>query len=216
MNKQNIFLSLVTFAAGIIGIASVAAPVYADMCTTQYGGSTTCQSSDLTINKQVENPVTNVFVENLTTTDPTFGPGASIHYRLIIKNNSGETFNPVTVKDIFPPYVTFVSGPGTYDSGNNTLTFTLNNLIAGESRTVELVGKVVDANHFASKSLFCVTNVANVTANNRNDSDSAQACLQNGTVTLNNLPVAGVDDLSLLLPFMGVGLGGFALLKKRG
>lgn len=213
MNKQNIIFSL---CATVAGLALLASPVHADMCTTQYGGSTTCQSSDLTINKQVENPITNVFVENLTTTDPTFGPGAAIHYRLTITNSSGQTFDPVTVTDTFPPYVTFVSGPGTYNSSNNTLTFTLNNLIAGETRTVDIAGQVVAVSQFPSgKSLFCVTNTSSVSAMNRNDSDSAQACLQNGVVTLNNLPVAGVDDLALMLPFAGVGLGGFALLKKR-
>lgn len=215
MNTKNITLSLLSSAAIIAGFVGVT-PVYADMCTEQYGGTTTCQPSDLTINKQVYNPKGKVYVENLTTTDPTFGPGSEVTYRLIVKNGSGETFNPVTVRDTLPNYLTFVSGPGTYDSKTRTLEFKLENVIAGESRTVEILAKVADANAFPTgKSLFCVVNVAEARALNRFDSDSAQVCLQNGEVVKTTLPVAGFNDLMVLLPFAGIGLGGLALLKKK-
>jgi uncharacterized repeat protein (TIGR01451 family) len=218
--KQN--TAILSVASIIASAFMFASPVLADMCTSQYGqyGNTiNCGSSDLTINKQVKNPVGNVFVENLTTTDTTFAPGSDVTYKLTIKNGSGETFNPVTVKDILPPYLTFVAGPGTYNKDTRTLEFKLENMIAGETRTVEIMAKVVDASQFPSgKSLFCVVNVANVSALNRYDDDAAQVCLQNGTSTITTLPVAGFDNLALILPFAGVGLGGFALLKgkKRG
>ena len=221
MNKQNIILSVF----GIVASAFILAPsVSADMCTTPYGGTETCKESDLTVNKQVKNPTTNIYVENLTTTDPTFVPGSEIDYRLIITNSSGETFSPVNVKDTLPPYVTeFIGGtPGvfSFDETNHVLTFQLANFYAGETRSFDLRFRVTSANNFpAGKSLFCVTNVAEVHAINRNDSDSAQACLQNGNVAgVTTLPVAGFNDFSLLVPFAGVALGGFALLKgkKRG
>lgn len=212
MKQNNIKLSI----AGIVTSALMFAPmVHADMCTTQYGGSTNCTPSDLTINKQVYNPVTKTFVENLTTTDPTFVPGNEVSYRLIVKNGSGETFQ-ANIKDILPPYMEFVSGPGTYNKDARTLEFKMENLIAGETRTVDILAKVVNADQFPSgKSLFCVVNVAEVHSLNRNDSDSAQACLQNGPVTVTTLPVAGFGDMMMLLPFAGVALGGFAILKKK-
>ena len=216
MNTKNIVLSLFAFSFGVWHLAFGIPRVFADMCTTQYGGTTTCQPSDLTVNKQVKNPTTAVFVENLTTTDPTFTPGSDVTFKLTIKNGSGETFDPVTVKDTLPPYLEFVSGPGTYNKDTKVLEFQLEKMIAGESRTVEILARVLPADQFPSgKSLFCVTNIAEVSALNRRDSDSAQACLQNGDVA-RILPVAGYNDLMLLLPFAGVGLGGLALLKKRG
>lgn len=214
MIKQHIILSSLT-AFLVASVLSLATPVFADTCTTQYGGTQTCVPSDLTINKQVKNPSTNVFVENLTTTDPTFTAGKEVLYKLIVKNASGETFDPVTVKDTLPPYLTFVSGPGTYNKDTRVLEFKLEKMIAGETRTVEILARVVDASQFpAGKSLFCVTNVAEVKALNRFDSDSAQACLQNGE-TVTTLPVAGFNDLMILLPFAGVGAGGLALLKRN-
>lgn len=212
MKQNTIKLAL----AGIVSTALMFAPaVHADMCTTQYGGSTNCTPSDLTINKQVYNPVTKTYVDNLTTTDPTFTPGSEVSYRLIVKNGSGETFQ-ANIKDMLPPYMEFVSGPGSYNKDTRVLEFKMENLIAGETRTVDLIAKVVNADKFPSgKSLFCVVNVAEVRALNRLDSDSAQACLQNGPVTVTNLPVAGYTDMMMLLPFAGVGLAGFSLLKGK-
>ena len=216
MNKQSIILSTAGFIASALMFA---APISAnDICTTQYGGTTTCVPSDLTINKQVKNPITNSFVENLTTTDATFGANGEITYKLSIHNGSGETFQ-AEVKDFLPSYLSFVSGPGTYDEGKKMLTVKLENLIAGETRDFEIKAKVSDKSAFpAGKSLFCVNNVAEVRALNRFDSDSAQACIGENVLGVTYLPVAGFDNLSLLLPFVGVGLGGIAILKgkKRG
>ena len=212
MKQNNIKLAVAGIATTLLAFAPI---VHADTCTTQYGGTTTCTPSDLTINKQVYNPVTKTYVENLTTTDPTFTPGNEVSYRLIVKNGSGETFQ-ANIKDMLPPYMEFVSGPGTYNKDARTLEFKMENLIAGETRTVDLIAKVVNADAFPSgKSLFCVVNVAEVRSLNRMDSDSAQACLQNGPVTVNKLPVAGFEDISMLLPFAGVMLGGMAILKGK-
>lgn len=208
--KKIISAFLLSFAFFLL-----ASPVLADMCTTQYGGSTTCVSSDLTVNKQVRNPVTNNFVENLSSTDPAFSPGSQVLFRLIIKNTSGQTFNPVAVKDTLPSYLTFVAGPGTYDKSSNVLTFNLDNVIAGETRTIEILAQVKDKSAFPNtNSFFCVTNAAYVSSLNRNDSDTAQLCIQTSLMGATTLPVAGFDDLLLILPFMGVWLGGIAMLKK--
>jgi len=213
MKTKNILTSLLLSVAFV---AVVARPVAADVCTTQYGGTTTCQPSDLTVNKQVRNPSGNVFVENLTTTDHTFAPGTEVLYRLIVKNGSGETFDPVTIRDTLPPYLTFVAGPGTYDAASRVLEFKLEKMIAGEALTIEVLTKVVSADQFPTgKSLFCVTNYVEVRALNRFDSDNTQVCLQNGVLGVTTLPVAGFNNLLILLPFAGVGLGGIALLKKK-
>jgi uncharacterized repeat protein (TIGR01451 family) len=189
-----------------------AGQVHADTCTTQYGGTTTCVPTDLTVNKEVRNPINNVFVENLGTGDKLFKTGDEVTYRLTIKNASGETFNPVTVHDVLPPYLTFVAGPGTYNKDNRTLTFTLENLIAGETRQVEILARVVDLPN--DKSVFCVENKADVSALNRYDDDTAQVCL--GTNVLGStLPVAGFDDFALLLPAVGVALSGIVMLKGK-
>lgn len=220
MTSKHIAVSLISVA---LSLTAFAGSVRAENCTTtttQYGSTTTCVPTDLTINKEVAKPVVNEkgvsvsseFVENLGTGDYLFKPGNEVLYRLTIKNASGETFNPVTVHDVLPSYLTFVAGPGTYDKDTRTLTFELANMIAGETRQVEILAKVLDYSN--DKSVFCVENKADAAAAGRYDEDTAQICL--GTNVLGStLPVAGFNDIALMLPALGVALGGIALLRKN-
>jgi uncharacterized repeat protein (TIGR01451 family) len=135
-------------------------------------------------------------------------------FRLTVKNASGETFDPVTVRDTFPSEMTFISGPGTYDVGSNTLTFTLEKVVAGESRTVEILAKV-KSNVSSGKS--CFVNSAHVSASARpaGADDTAQLCIQTDVLGATTLPVAGFNDLIAILPFAALGFGGITLLRRR-
>lgn len=213
--KKNIILSLSLLVAScILSVGSVVAQT----CTTQYGGTsygTECQPIDLTINKTVKHPTDSVFVENIVADGATYSSGSEVLFRLTIKNSSGETFNPVTVTDVFPEHLFFVAGPGTYDSASRTLTFTLENLVAGESRTVEVLAKVV--NVASNTNLFCENNYSRVTAPARpnGDDDTAQVCVQTKVLGATTLPAAGFNDFMLLMPFAGLGLAGLALFKVK-
>ena len=181
--------------------------VNADSYGTYGGGST---PTDLVINKEVQNPISFIYVENLGSTDPTFSPGAVVHFRLMVKNGSGETMHPVTIIDKLPEYLTFVSASiaSSYDKGTNTVTFIIENIIAGDTKTIDITAKVVDTSLFpAGRMLFCVTNYAKVTAPARpnGDEDTAELCLTvgtNGNTGTTNLPVAGVNDVFAILPFL--------------
>jgi len=180
-----------------------------------YGGGGT--PTDLVINKEVKNPITNVYVENLGSIDPTFSPGATVTFRLVIKNGSGETMNPVTVTDQLPDYLSFVSAtvPSSTNKGGNSVMFTLDNMIAGESRTIEVSVKVADKSAFpVNRSMFCVSNYSKVTAPARpnGDDDTAELCITTGP---GNLPVAGVNDVFAMIPFITLGGIGTLLLKKK-
>ncbi|MBI3956235.1 DUF11 domain-containing protein [Candidatus Gottesmanbacteria bacterium] len=212
MNTKHIvpalfFVSLITYRL------SLAPKALAQSCTNQYGASVACQPVDLTVNKQVKHPTGGVFVENIVASDTPYSPGSEVLYRLVIRNASGETHNPVTVTDQLPPEHTFVSGPGTYSTpgkpGGN-LTFTLENVIAGETRTVEVLVKVEPK----TPTKCDIVNTAKVTSPARpnGDSDTVNICVSTVAPTL---PVAGFDDLLLILPFVGTAIGGLALLKKK-
>ncbi len=214
MNKHTLSA---TFVAGAAAFLSVATPVFATYgCGGQYGSTDCPTPQDLSVNKQVYNPIKKVYVENLGVTDATFAPGDVVEYKLVVKNASGETFAKVTVTDTLPPYLNFEAGPGTYNASDKTLTFTEENMIAGESRTVTILTKVMAKSSLpASPSTFCVTNQVKVSSTGRNDSDTAQTCISTAVLGTTTLPIAGFEDLWLILPFAGVGLSGLALLKKR-
>lgn len=195
-------------------------PVLADGCQNQYGGYTNCPPTDLVINKEVYEPIKKTWTENMGTADAMFAPGNEVKYKLTIKNNSGQTFNPVEIKDIFPPYVSYVSGgpSGTsYDPATRTLNFKLENMIAGETRTFEITAKVAETKDFpAGRSTFCVVNTGQAKALDRFDEDTAQMCIKTDVLGTSTLPKAGFQDMLMLVPFATLGFTGIALLKKRG
>ncbi|MCJ7826356.1 DUF11 domain-containing protein, partial [Patescibacteria group bacterium] len=197
-------------------LSSVFTPkAFADSYGSYGGGGA---PTDLTINKVVKNPISNVYVENLGSTDPTFSPGATVSFQLVIKNGSGETMNPVTVVDQLPDYLSFVSAtvPSSTNKGGNSVTFTLDNMIAGETRTIEVSVKVAEKSSFpVNRSMFCVSNYSKVTAPARpnGDDDTAELCITTGP---GNLPVAGVNDVFGLIPFLSLGgVGTFLLSRKQ-
>lgn len=228
MNKINIVLPLFVTVIGVATAASNAGTVFAEGCTTQYGGSqygTDCPPNEIVVNKEVSKPNADkgadvVYVENLSSSDSTFVPGDEVRFRITVSNKANKDFTNVKVTDVFPPYVSYQSGgpSGTsYDPATRTLVFTIDKLAQGENRTFVVVGKVSEANAFPSgKNTFCVNNVAKVEADDRKDDDTAQLCIQSNVLGTTTLPKAGFQDLLYLIPFAGTGLAGIALLKKRG
>lgn len=197
----------------------MATPALAD-CTYGSYGSTCNYPTDLIINKEVKNPITNVYVEHLGSTDPTFSPGSTITFKLIVRNTSGETFHPVEVVDQFPDYLTYVSSSvaGNYDAGTRRLVMTLEHLIAGETREIEVTAKVADKTAFNDDtSFFCSSNYTKVTtpARPNGDDDTSEFCMTTRINGSSTLPVAGFNDLVTMIPFLSLGGIGLALLKKK-
>lgn len=227
MNKTNIFVTLFATVIGLTVMAVSAGTVFADGCTTQYGGGqygTNCPPTEIVVNKEVGKPADKggdvVFVENLSSSDPTFVPGNEVRFRITVTNKSNRDFTNVKVTDVFPPYVSYVSGgpSGTsYDPATRTLVFTIDKLTPNENRTFVIVGKVAEANAFPSgKNTFCVNNVAKIEVDDRRGEDTAQLCIQSNVLGATTLPKAGFEDLLYLIPFAATGFTGIALLKKRG
>jgi uncharacterized repeat protein (TIGR01451 family) len=209
MKKLLFSISLIAF----LGIFSGKA--FAD-CQELYGGGTSCTSHNFTINKLVQSPTKGgELVENLSVNDPKFAPAQTINYRLIVKNNGSDNIPTLNIKDVFPQYITFVAGPGTYDSNTNTLTFTISNLGSGQSKTYDLTAKTASLNNLPSdQNVTCVINQAYATDNNGvTNSDNAQACIQKPGKKLETLPATGPEMLPLAFLFPGA-LGGLILRKK--
>ena len=151
-------------------------------CQPIYGGGQTCVTTgNILINKKVLNPSTNIFVDNLGINDPKYQPGFIVNFRLEI-TNAGNTNTPsVDVKDIFPQYIDFNSGPGNFDQNTKTLSFTIQNLAPNETRAFIVIGRVVSSTQLPiSQGIVCVVNQATaVTSDNGNSQDNSQLCIEN-------------------------------------
>lgn len=172
MNK--LFTIILTLAA-LLAVA--ATPALADDCQPIYGGGENCQQrGNVVINKTVQHPQNGAFVDNLGVNDPKFGPDSTVTFQLTVTNNGGTDVDKATVKDIFPQFISFNAGPGSFDAGSKTLTFDVFNLKAGESRTFTLTGKVSSINNLPDNT-SCVVNQGFVSANDITNQDNAQLCV---------------------------------------
>jgi hypothetical protein len=232
MNKR-IALNL-TRLAFLSTVALLATRVVsAEECTTQYGngqyGTTTCRPTDLSIDKQVRNPITGVFVENLLSGDASYAPNSEVIFSLKVTNSSNQNFRTVQITDTLPERmvnpkvdepdqtkVTDVKNPD-----NRTLVFLLKEeLKSGQSVEVKIKATVVST-FPTDKSRFCgdlekLQNNAEVKAEDRSDPDSASICVETTNVLgATTLPQAGPEDYLPLLPFIALGITGIALIFRK-
>lgn len=229
MNK---FIFSLVLASSIYFLASVTA-FAAVSCQPIYGGGQTCvQSGNVLINKTVQNPLTGVFVDNLGVNDPHFSPDQTINFQISVTNTGGQTLPRVTVQDVLPKFVQFVSGVGSFDQNANTIAFDVLNLNPNETRTFSLTGKIVPVNQLpADSNVICdITNTAIATVDGQTQ-DIAKFCLQTqqaaavvGTTTKGGLKVFPASSATTtpatgpeLLPLIGLlptGAFGFLLRRK--
>lgn len=174
-------LLLIAVATGIISL-SLAVSANADTsCQPIYGGGETCvQVGNISINKTVKNPSTGAFVDNLNINDPKYSPTSVVEFQITVTNTGSGNISTTTVKDTLPSYVTFVSGPGNFDTNSKVLTFTVNNLGAGQSQTFKVQAKVVEQNSLPSdQGVVCIVNQASATTNDsKQSSDNSQFCIE--------------------------------------
>lgn len=200
-------------------------------CQPIYGGGQTCVSvGGITVDKTVINPQTRKMVDSLGINDPKFSANSIVTFQIALTNATDSLITHIDVKDMFPQFVNFNTGTGTFDPNNKTLTFGVDNLAANEKRVFTLVGKVVDINQLpAAQSITCVVNQVSATANQGATSqDNSQFCIQKkpptpqvtkggfpvlSPVPITTTPSTGPETLILfsLIPTSAIGL---FLIKK--
>jgi len=199
-------------------------------CTQTYGGSQSCTSSnEFSIEKTVQTPGTTngAFVDNLSINDPKYSPTSVVSFKITVKNTGSKAISTLTVTDTFPQFLSFVSGPGTFDSNSKKLSLTVKDLQPGQSQTYDVTGKLADANLMPSdQGVICLINQASGTDDTgATNTSSSQFCVEKpvlGTNTpqvvttkggLTSTPATGPEMLPLLALIPG-GLGGLILRKK--
>jgi fimbrial isopeptide formation D2 family protein len=196
-------------------------------CTTVYGGGQNCVTTgNIGISKSVMNPSTGGFVANLSVNDPKYNSGQTVNFQVTVTNNDSEA-NTITVTDTLPQFFHFVSGPGTFNSGNNTLTWTVTGLGVGQSQTFTVSGTVTG--NIPTTGDVCTVNQVAATSNNGDNANaSSQYCITNAPTPtpvapsvvpptkITTTPPTGSESLALLalMPGALAGLGFIRLSKK--
>lgn len=194
--------------------------VRAATCTNSYGSTVDCPSNKIMVDKTVRHPVTMTsFLQNITSVNTPYSVGAEVEYEIVVTNQSDVDYSQVLVTDILPLGVTYHGGRGTYTAGNNTLTYTLDNLKSGATDRSRFTAIVKNAAFFNNADLTCdgnkVQNYVKATAPNGDvDEDTANICVQTNVLGVTTLPVAGFEDWAAALPFVATGLAGLGLFIK--
>lgn len=225
--KSLLFLAVISFVFPLKSFADTS-------CQPIYGGGQSCvTTNNIVVNKTVLNPQTNQFVDNLSINDPKYQPGFITTFQISVTNTGNSNVSEVDIRDIFPQYISFSSGAGTFDTNTNTLSFNLTNLAPNETRTNTIVGRVFNAGQMpvAQGSVVCVVNQAIAMVNNANVAqDNAQLCIQQPTATtattitkggfpvytsvpITSTPKTGPEAFGLIA-MLPTGLVGWFLRKK--
>lgn len=231
MKKILITLSAFAFIAFAGSAAASSNGGYGTIeCQPIYGGGETCQTSNkFVLDKKVLHPTktkgdVEVYVDNLSINDPKYAPGQTIKFQLNVTNTGDNKLDSVTLTDYLPNYLTYVSGPGSYDSNSNKLTYNIENLSSNESRQFIIVAKVKDGNSLPStENTVCVVNQASITRGNDESRDNSQFCIEK-TVSKGGLPVMPAPKITqtpatgaesfALIGLIPAAVGGIFLRRK--
>lgn len=145
-------------------------------CAPLYGGGPMCERHpDLSIDKQIQDPQTKKYLDNITTVSNYLPADQTITFRIVIKNTSNKTIANITVTDILPTAITFKSGNGKYDSKTSTFTDTIEKLDKGQTHTYTVTATVnTDALQTMSA---CSVNQAVLSQGSKRGSDYASFCI---------------------------------------
>lgn len=173
MKNEFIVTSFIVFALIMPSFA------YADgsSCQPIFGGGQTCaQTNPLQIDKQVKDPLTGIYVNNLGLGDPHYQPGQRVDFKIIVTNAGSATVSNATISDYLPPYITYVSGGGNFNNQTDTVTFTIGPLSPKQQKSVFVQGKVVDQSALpTNQGVICIANQATVSTGSQ---DTATFCIQ--------------------------------------
>ncbi len=225
MNIKNLFTTLAL--SGAFFVTATTANAAGSQCEIIYGGGKTCDKQiQFSIDKLVQLPNKGgEFVDNINVNDPKYQAGQTVVFKIVISNTGKDKIDNTKVTDIFPQFLSFVSGAGTWDSNAHTLTFDVNNLDAGKSVSFLITAKVADDKNLPQdQSSICVVNRVNAIENNgATASDSSQVCITRVTVTptpviyekvpVKDIPKTG-PELLTLIGLVPLGAAGIYLRKK--
>jgi len=187
----------------------------ASIVTVTPAFATTVNTGPLAISKTVLNPKANTYVSSLGLNDPMYHPGDTVTFHITVANLSKSAIDQAVVKDTFPSYITFSSGPGEYNPTDKTLSFFVYNVQPGTTQAFSVSAIINNVTALPSdQTITCMANKADVSTNTLgNSQDQASFCIQKtyqSTNTITRSPDTGVESIA----YYGLGVSslfGFAL-----
>lgn len=212
MNKK---LVTISSSIAVTALLTSVSPAYSAInCVNQYGTSVPygnvevcAKTGEIQVNKEVFDPKTQKFVDNLGISAYKFAQGEEVTFRLKIKNIGDNTLDKVQVTDTLPSILEPIDA--------STLSFELSNLKVDETVEKTIKVRVKPLSQLArDKSTICDVNTAEVKSGDKSDRDTAQICIEKKAP--GQLPKAGATDTFVnLFGSLVFALTGFKLFRLR-
>ena len=208
--KNRIYLLSLFLVSCLLSLIAVPVANAAVSCQPIYGGGETCiTSQEITVDSKILNPSTNKMAENLSVNDAKYKSGFIVTFQVLITNNRKTVIEKINVQDVFPQFVSFISGPGSFDTSTRILAFDVDNLMPSETRTFNILGRIADANQLSfSENVICLANqvIASV-PDPTVGQDNSQFCIEKNIVPTKAVTTKG--GYQTVLP-----KGGFPVLSS--
>jgi len=170
----------------------------------------------LSIDKKIRSLNWNYYVDNISSAKKIFRNEEIVEFKIKVTNTGTTNMKNIKVTDKLPPFLKLIFFPGTYNSTDNKIEWTINELNAGNSQEFLVRAKIDKANEV--NTLTKETNVALVSVDEINEKDDSIYYIKNGTASAEStveLPETGSIALVLeTIGAIGVGISGLALRKK--
>ncbi len=229
MKKILNFVILIVFSLALAGGLSPAfaaednTGAYGKPCDGGYG-SNNCFTNIVVI-KNVQNPTTLEYVENLGANKDRFNPGQEIKFQIKVTNTGNTNLENIEVKDTLPPYIEFVTGFGKFDANTKVLTLIISKLEVNETKKLDLTARIVNANKLpGDQGVVCTVNYVSAQSSGNMSEDNSQFCIQKKVLGVTAPPVLPAPKIvatpatgAEMLPLLGLipgALGGLMLRKK--
>ncbi len=175
---------------------------------------------NISIDKKLRYLSDTKYVDNISSSVRTFKNGDLIEFYVEVTNTGDTNLKNIKVTDNLPPFLKLIFYPGVYNSTDNKVEWTIDELNAGHSQKFLIRAKIDKANEV--KTLTKETNVASVRVDELGARDDAIYYILNVGSTIKPdgkgeiiIPETGAGSMVLeTLGVIGMGLGGFALRKK--
>ncbi len=169
----------------------------------------------LSIDKKIRALDWSYFIDNISTDRKVFKNGDLIEFKVKVTNTGTTNMKNIKVTDNLPPFLQLVFSPGNYNSTDNKVEWTIDELNAGHSQEFLIRAKIDKAAEV--NTLTKETNVALASVDEINERDSATYYIGN-TVTVEApvvLPETGAFVLVIeTMGIIGLGISGLILRKK--
>ena len=175
MKYLAILITLLT--VGFLTTTAVSAQTTPE-CFNIYNSLGACATSDaVSVQKQIQNPGTNTFVDILPVNEARIKPGGDAVFRITITNRSNGVLKDINFTDALPGALEFVSTQkGDFNSTNNTITYSIKELGVGASETFDVYTRV-KADQLPTQALVCLTNLASIKTGREEATDNVQFCI---------------------------------------